>query len=388
MHKPMKTLPVIEAVYVHIPFCRKKCNYCDFVSFPGEGLPDKVYCRALVAEGELYQKFLSNSQKELKSIYIGGGTPTCLPAEDLVQVITKLLKFFPVEKNGEITVECNPRTVDLAYLSTLRKAGVNRLSIGAQSFDPGLLKEMGRVHGAEDITETVYQARAAGFGNINLDLIYGLPGQTMTQWAKTLALAVSLPVTHLSVYGLKLSEESVWGKQYSAGTLSLPDADMSADMQEWAMDYLPGQGYLQYEIANFARSEFFSVHNRVYWNNGNYLGLGLSASSHFDRIRQTNVASLTSYLREVSGGRFPIGQKEILDRETEMGETIFLGLRLRKGISFNAFKQRFGVDLRQKYGAEVEKLVRLGLVECDQDRMRLTKKGVFLGNEVFMEFLP
>ncbi|HHT63596.1 MAG TPA: radical SAM family heme chaperone HemW [Clostridia bacterium] len=383
-----KRLPNIEALYIHIPFCRKKCFYCDFVSFPPEGLPVQEYCQALVVEGEMYQKLLPKNQKEIKSIYIGGGTPTCLPASSLVKIITRMENLFPLARGGEITVECNPGTVDKVYMSMLKRAGVNRLSVGAQSFDRRLLQEMGRIHGRNDILETVSQAKEAGFANINLDLIYGLPGQTMRQWFDTLSYAASLPVTHLSVYGLKLSEQSFWGRSYLNGDLNLPDEDMSAEMQELAMDLLESKGFIHYEIANFARPGFFSVHNRVYWDNGNYLGIGLAASSHFENRRQTNCAALNTYLAQLEQGKFPVGAQEILDRETEMGETVFLGLRILDGLSFHSFQQRYGVDFRQRYENQIEKLKRLGLVEYDNDRIKLTKKGIFLANEVFLEFLP
>ncbi|MEL7566659.1 MAG: radical SAM family heme chaperone HemW, partial [Dehalobacterium sp.] len=281
-------LPDIEAIYVHIPFCIKKCHYCDFVSYPVNGSPVEEYCQGLINEGKMYHRFLSGSQKEIKSIYIGGGTPTCLPAACLAKILDRLAGFFPVGQNGEITVECNPQTVNKEYLYQLKKIGVNRLSIGAQAFDASLLHDMGRVHGVEDIEKTVFDARETGFININLDLIYGLPGQTWEQWSATLAYAIALPITHLSVYGLKLSEHSPWGEYYARGSLILPDEDTFAEMQEQAIDYLTEQGFNHYEIANFALPGFFSVHNRVYWKNGNYLGLGLAASSHWANIRQTN----------------------------------------------------------------------------------------------------
>jgi oxygen-independent coproporphyrinogen-3 oxidase len=200
--------------------------------------------------------------------------------------------------------------------------------------------------------------------------------------------AVSLPVMHLSVYGLKLSEQSSWGKRYLEGSLTLPDDEISAEMQELAMDYLEGQGFVHYEIANFSRPGFFSVHNRVYWNNENYLGLGIAAASHFANYRKTNTGSLTDYISDLNRGRFPEAEWETLNRETEMAETIFLGLRLLDGLSFEAFEKRFGIDFCHRYEKQLGKLKGLGLVEHDQERIRLTKKGIFLANEVFVEFLP
>lgn len=383
-----KFLPDIEAIYVHIPFCLKKCYYCDFISYPVHGSPVEAYCRALLDEGSMYQRFLSGSQKEVNSIYIGGGTPTCLPALDLVKIVAGLKNLFPVRKNGEITVECNPGTVNEKYLFQLKQVGVNRLSIGAQVFDNKLLWEMGRVHGSDDIKKTVFDARDAGFDNISLDLIYGLPNQNIEQWSDTLAQALALPITHLSIYGLKLSEESLWGKSYQEGSLILPDEDISQEMQELAMDYLNAHGFNHYEIANFALPGFFSSHNRVYWKNNNYLGLGLAASSHWSNTRQTNCTTFLNYIEEIKKGNFPVSDWEVLERETEMAETIFLGLRLLAGLDLETFKQRYGVDLEKKYQTQINKLYRLGLLERFHDRIRLTKNGIFLANEVFIEFLP
>ncbi|MCR6544947.1 radical SAM family heme chaperone HemW [Dehalobacterium formicoaceticum] len=381
-------LPQIEALYVHIPFCLRKCNYCDFVSYPLEILSGQEYCQALVQEIKLYHKHLSPRQKKIKSIYFGGGTPTCLPVFALIFLLSEVQNLFPVAANGEITVECNPLTVNQEYLTTLKEAGVNRLSIGAQSFDEKLLKEMGRSHGVRDIIKTVEDARAAGFTNISLDLIYGLPGQTKEQWDDTLKKATALPVTHLSVYGLHLSSLSPWGKGFEDGSLTLPSEDDSADLQEMAMDYLETKGFDHYEISNYALPKFFSVHNRVYWNNGNYLGVGLAAASHWADIRQTNTSSLAGYMSKVQAGKFPVKDWERLDRETIMAETVFLGLRLLYGFDTLSFKKHFGVDFMEKYQPQVIKLSRLGLIKQSESRVSLTKQGIFLANEVFMEFLP
>ncbi|MGI6679056.1 MAG: radical SAM family heme chaperone HemW [Dehalobacterium sp.] len=381
-------LPWIEALYIHIPFCLKKCNYCDFISYPLETLPIQEYIQVLVREAKLYYRYLSPCQKKIKSIYLGGGTPTCLPVSALTLLLDEVQTLFPVECDGEITVECNPLTVDREYLITLKQAGVNRLSIGAQSFHEKLLKEMGRSHTVEDIINTVEDAKSAGFTNISLDLIYGLPGQTLDQWNDTLKQAATLPVTHLSIYGLHLSSLSPWGSSYQSGLLVLPDEDEFVTMQERAMDFLLAQGFEHYEISNFARPKFFSVHNRVYWNNGNYLGLGLAASSHWSNLRQTNTSSWVEYLKKIRGEKFPIEDWELLDRETEMAETVFLGLRLLDGFETLAFKKKYGIDFMEKYRFQVNKLENLGLIKQGEGRIGLTKKGVFLANEVFMEFLP
>ncbi len=364
----------IEAIYIHIPFCIRKCNYCDFVSYPISGLPVEEYCEAVIAEAALYAGHLDCSQKKIKSIYIGGGTPTTIPVKRLARILDQVRTFFPLEQGGEVTVECNPKTVNLAYLTDLKKSGVSRLSLGAQSFDQVLLNSMGRIHYGKDIKNAVCYAQRCGITNINLDLIYGLPGQTLNQWRASLSSALSLNVPHIAAYGLKLSQESSWGKLAAKGCLKVPDEDCSADMLELAIDFLEEHGYQQYEISNFSRPGYFSIHNRVYWSNGNYLGLGVAASSHWHHVRQTNHRSLDLYLTEVQKGRFPIGDQETVDIETEMGETIFLGLRLREGLNLAGFQQRYGIGINQKYKKPVEKFLRLGLLEQNDHYLRLTRK--------------
>ncbi|ATW25357.1 radical SAM family heme chaperone HemW [Candidatus Formimonas warabiya] len=380
--------PSIEAVYIHIPFCIKKCHYCDFVSYPLAGLPVEEYCDAVIAEAALYAAHADSIQGGIKSIYIGGGTPTSIPAEYLMKMLDQVQDCFPLARNGEITVECNPKTVDGAYFSKLKRGGVNRLSIGAQAFQDQLLQRMGRIHLPQDIGNAVHEAQQCGIENINLDLIYGLPGQTLDQWKGSLNAAVQLHVPHIAAYGLKLGEDSFWGKQYQKGLLQVPDEDASADMFELAMDILAASGYRQYEISNFAWPGYFSVHNRVYWNNGTYLGLGVAASSHWQHLRQTNQAALKRYLQEVQEGKFPVGESEIVDFDTALGETIFLGLRLLEGLNIHEFEKRFGVKINKKYQKQLEKLIALDLIACSEDQIKLTRKGIFLANEVFMEFLP
>lgn len=380
----------IEAIYLHIPFCISKCHYCDFVSYPMVGARELVspYCGALQKEIAMAAQYYAGSLSRIKSVYVGGGTPTSLPAEELTMLMKTVFRCFSLAGNCEITVECNPGTVDDEYFRILKKAGVNRVSIGAQAFQKRLLAAAGRIHSPEDIERTVIDAKKAGFKNINLDLIYGLPGQTFSDWQESLRKAVSLQIEHLAAYGLKLDGSCLWARELAAGNLQIPDQDFSADLLEKAIDYLSTEGYVHYEISNFARPGFSSRHNRVYWKNGDYLGLGVASSSHFNNIRWTNSSSLDHYLRGISGNKFPVVEKEELDQETVWAETMFLGLRLREGVNIDQFEQRFGVTVIGKYGPQVEKLKRYGLLKLSGRNLQLTHKGIFLANEVFLEFLP
>lgn len=379
----------MEAVYIHIPFCMKKCNYCDFYSLPVNtaGALKEEYCAAVKKEIGMYAREFDKSV-QVKSIYFGGGTPTVLPARELTGVLNWLYAAFPVANDAEITVECNPGTVNLDYFLRLKDAGVNRISIGAQASQDGLLEKMGRIHRWRDTVCTISQARQAGLENINFDLIYGLPGQTIDQWKESLRDTLSLEVPHIAAYGLKLEPDTPWGRALELGKLEFPDQDISADMLEAAIDILLGADYLHYEISNFAYSGFPSRHNIVYWKNHDYLGVGAAAASHTGHIRRTNVSSLTEYIGGLKQGHFPVGEEELLDQETEMAETIFLGLRLLSGVDRDEFRARFGVNLIDKYSKQVEKLCRTGLLELTPTQIRLSQKGLFLGNEVFLEFLP
>ncbi|MGI6713299.1 MAG: radical SAM family heme chaperone HemW [Bacillota bacterium] len=378
----------IEAIYIHIPFCVQKCHYCDFISYPLDSFSVKDYCHAVKAEASLYAGENSKGDAKIKSIYVGGGTPSCLSLKELAELLNSVRSHFVLAEKVEITVECNPGTVDRDYFSGLREAGVNRISLGAQSFDQELLTLMGRIHNPGDVEKAVIDARDAGFENINLDLIYGLPHQSMDQWRESLARAVSLKVPHISAYGLKLAKDTPWGQDYSKGSLALPDPDTSADMFETVIDYLTDKGYIHYEISNFALPGNYARHNIVYWENDNYLGLGVAAASHFGALRQINYQKPDLYISAVGKGIFPVGEKEIVDKEIEMAETVFLGLRMLQGLDVHRFQRRFGLSLKDKYGKQVDKMVNLGLLELTGSRLKLSARGVLLANEVFMEFLP
>jgi oxygen-independent coproporphyrinogen-3 oxidase len=372
-----------EHLYIHIPFCHSKCNYCDFVSYPLTGREAALqdYGRLLLLEAELWRERVELGL--LKSVYIGGGTPSLLPLAD----VRALLAAMPLGADAEITLEANPESASDDKLAAWRTAGVNRLSLGAQSFDDVLLKAMGRPHSPAQIGKAVRQARAAGFGNINLDLIYGLPGQDLSAWRDDLAQALELDVEHISLYGLSLSADSPWGQEAATGRLTVVDDDTSADMLEAALDMLPGAGYLHYEISNFARAGFQSRHNTTYWLRENYLGLGAAAASCAGEKRWFNERDLAAYAAVLAAGRLPQIEEETLSIEEVLGEAVFLGLRLLAGVDLAEFAQRYGTQAERYYKKPLGRLQRQGLIEIKDGRLRLTRRGVLLGNEVFMQFL-
>ena len=371
----------IDSLYVHIPFCLRKCNYCDFVSFPVDSCGGlfSAYPDLLLRELELWREDADLSR--LRTVYFGGGTPSLLEPD----TVKRLLALLP--KVEECTVEANPETVDEARLSAFRQAGADRLSLGAQSFDDGLLQAMGRGHDGEQTARAVADARRACFDNISLDLIYGLPGQTLAQWRDSLERAAALETEHISLYGLTIHPDTPWGKELAAGTLAATDDDLAADMLELAMDYLPEQGFVQYEIANFARPGFESRHNCAYWQRDNYLGLGLSAASCLNDRRLANTADPAAYKEAIEAGRLPIAEDLTYNIDQVLGEAMFLGLRLLKGVDVAAYEERYGVDPLKRFRFELKKLAGRGLIVYDENSIRLTRKGVALGNLVFEEFV-
>ncbi len=379
-------------LYLHIPFCRVRCTYCDFNTYAGLGRLHGPYADALAQEVRL---LASRFPRPVGTLFLGGGTPTVLSIKLLRRVLAACFDTFAVEDDAEITSEANPGTVSLDYLRALRHLGVNRLSLGAQTFDRGELAMLGRVHDAEGVRLTVQRARAAGFDNLNLDLIYGLPGQTLTSWARTLEQAMALTPEHISLYCLTLEEGTPLRDRVLQGRLPAPDPDLAADMYELADDRLAREGYRQYEISNWSRPGYECAHNLVYWRNRPYLGAGAGAHSSIKGQRWWNVRPVQTYIdRVTAGGATPwpspaAEDGEIIDRALEMGETMMLGLRLtREGVAEADFRRRFGLSLEEAYGDVIRELVNAGLLTWDQTRLRLTRRGRLLGNRVFARFLP
>lgn len=374
-------------LYIHVPFCVRKCRYCDFISYPYSGEAAGIYLDALFKEIELYGGALTEREKTLASIFIGGGTPTCLPVEKLTLMLEKVRQHFHCLPACEITVEANPGTVDRRYLTRLRASGVNRLSLGAQAFQDRTLSVLGRVHTAAAAAGAVHAAREAGFANLNLDLIFGVPGQTAADWSDSLRQAVDLGPEHVAVYGLQLESGTPLEQAVSRGWLKPCPESLELDMYRSAIDYLTRHGYVHYEISNFARPGRESVHNLNYWLNRSYLGFGPAAHAYLRGERLANEPSLEAYAGCLARGAWPVAAREAGTEQTEMAETMFLGLRLLQGVALDAFQRRFGRRAEDIYRAEIAYLREAGLVEVADGHLRLTEKGLPLGNEVFKEFV-
>ncbi|MBN1370554.1 MAG: radical SAM family heme chaperone HemW [Anaerolineaceae bacterium] len=391
-----------HSLYLHIPFCRKRCGYCDFNTFAGlEGLIP-AYVQALIAEMEGLGA-LSEGSVPVHTIFFGGGTPSLLSAEQVGAILAAARTAFRVLPGAEISLEANPGTLTLPGLKALRETGVNRLSLGVQSMHPGELALLERLHGVPEVIQAVAWAREAGFDNLNLDLIYGLPGQAVRRWRETLEFALRLKAEHLSLYALTIEEGTPLQRMSAKGLVEAVDDDRAADMYELAMDVLAEAGYRQYEISNWALTgsdgKLLSCrHNLQYWYNLPYLGLGAGAHGYSHGRRTANVRGVGQYIQAVRGGwqTFPESPANesvtgILRRD-EIGETMMVGLRLtEEGVSARRFLERFGEPLEAVYSDPIANFNKIGLLEWaregDERCLRLTRRGRLLGNQVFAAFL-
>ena len=374
------------SVYIHIPFCVSKCRYCTFNSHAGLGHLYETYVEALEKEIVLFGE--SEEAWQAETIYLGGGTPTVLSIDLLNKILQACRERFILAEDIEISIEANPRSVEPGYLRALRDLGVNRLSLGVQSFCDEMLGLLGRVHTFTDAIEAYHAAREAGFENINLDLIYALPSQTLEQWRADLAEATALGPEHLSLYCLSLEEGTPLAEMVAAGSLPSPDADLAAEMYTWAEECLQNAQYQHYEISNWARTGYQCRHNVTYWRNRPYLGFGAGAHSFRGMRRYYNVADPVEYVRLVLAGGDTRGGCEVIDEALEMSETMIMGLRLNEGVSFEEFEERFRLPLAVVYDEQIRVLVGQGLLHVNGSGLRLTPRGRLLGNEVFERFLP
>lgn len=371
------------ALYIHIPFCRAKCAYCDFNSYAHlDGLHDE-YTDALVREIELAPPL------SVRTIYIGGGTPTVLPLSHFARIFEAVRRRFATGTTTEITVEANPGTISPEQLAGLHSLGVTRLSLGVQSFVGSELRLLERIHSTSEVIKAFQAARQAGLDNLSLDLLYGLPGQKLASWQTSLEQAIALHPDHLSLYALTIEESTPLAAAISRGHLPTPDPDLAADMYELAQDMLSDAGFSHYEISNWARSsEWVCQHNLTYWRNEPYLGIGAGAHSWLGRRRWSNALGPEEYSERVLNGRQPIAADETIGIEMEIGETMMLGLRLLdEGVDLGRFLARFGTDLRLRFADELLELDQLGLIEISNERVILSERGRLLGNQVFLRFL-
>ncbi len=372
----MKTV----GLYIHIPFCKSKCGYCDFNSYAGkEGLIEP-YFDALNREIEMMSKQYVGV---VDTIYFGGGTPTAVEPKYICQIIDTAKCNFEQCSNIEVTAECNPGTIDFNGLCELFDGGVNRLSIGLQSADNDCLKVLGRIHTFEDFDECFYNARKAGFDNVSLDLMYGLPGQTTDSWMNTLKRALQFKAEHISAYALKIEE----GTPFADAKLNLPDDDLTADMYQLAVQYLGACGYKRYEISNFSKPGFESRHNLKYWQCNDFLGCGAGAFSCANGTRFSNALDIEEYINSIETEKSALVYQETLTDFDKMSEFVFLGLRLENGIYEKEFKNRFGLNIDEIFGNQIEKYTKTDFLIRENGQICFSDKGFFVSNIILADFV-
>lgn len=384
-------------IYIHIPFCVKKCPYCDFTSFTPETLPEDQYIKALIRETEV-RKVEVEEEVKVETVYFGGGTPSLLSPNSVKNLIIAISKEFTL-KEPEITIEVNPGTVDLKKLKGFRDAGVNRLSIGIQSLNDRLLSVLGRIHNRKEALNAYESARKAGFENIGIDLIHSVPGELLPDWEGDLKEAISLRPEHISAYNLTIEEETHFFHQQEKGLLALPREEEQVAMFLETERILENAGYEHYEVSNYSLPGFRSRHNQIYWKGGEYLGLGVSAHSYISGRwsvvrgqancgrRAANTSNLEEYFRLIKEKGNAIIEEEALTKEKAMGEAVFLGLRMMEGINLSYFKDRFGIGIDAAYPGAVKDLMKDGLLESGGGHLRLTKKGILFLNDVSVRFV-
>jgi oxygen-independent coproporphyrinogen III oxidase len=386
-------------LYIHIPFCIEKCRYCDFLSFGGRDTSlHSAYVEALLAE-------IENANGDgfiVDSIFIGGGTPSLLEAEHICRILNQINLGFTLHPDIEITIESNPKTLTREKLMAYRNMGINRLSIGAQTLNDELLGFMGRIHNAKDFVENYWEARACNFANINVDLMFAIPGQTLQIWDNTLSEVLSLKPEHISFYSLQLEEGTPFYRMFEEGNLNYIDDQTDRRMYREAIAKLERGGYVQYEISNAARPGFECKHNLKYWSMDEYLGLGLGAHSYINGWRFSNETDLVSYMdlghqltkqsnekqRNLHNSPFVVWENENT-RQDDISEYLFTGMRQIEGISLDHFQRKFGVPILEIYASEISKHIKAGLLKNDlsNGRLRFSDKGIDLSNSVLKDFV-
>lgn len=370
-------------IYVHIPFCKRKCEYCDFISYSDKNSKIEEYIEAVKKEIEL-QKIKS----EITTIYIGGGTPSYIDSKYIKEIMTEIQKK-NVSKDAEITIEVNPGTITLEKLKDYKDVGINRLSIGLQSAQDELLKQIGRIHNFEQFLETYKMARKVGFKNINVDLMLGLPNQRIKDLKESLEKIIELQPEHISVYSLIVEDGTPIANKLESGELKLPDEDLERNMYWYVKNTLELNGYKHYEISNFAKQGYESKHNMNCWNQKEYIGIGIAAHSYRDITRYSNTENLGEYIRNVKNGKLERNRiiHEIQKEDDTKKEYMLLGLRQIDGVKISKFKEKFGDNPIYLFRNELKKLSDENLISVDEDNIKLTNKGIDLANLVWEEFV-
>jgi oxygen-independent coproporphyrinogen-3 oxidase len=381
-------------LYIHIPFCTAKCGYCDFNSYAGHDHLIPSYSQTLLTEASLWERTLAG--REVTSVFFGGGTPSLNPVEEMRAILEGLRRTFRIAPDAETTLEANPGSLTEEYLRGLRVIGFNRISIGVQSFDDEELKSLDRIHSAQDASDGFAAARAAGFADINLDLIYGLPDQPLSRWQANLEQAIALGPEHLSLYGLTIEDGTPLARDIARGRKQAPDADAQAEQYEWTQERMARAGYDHYEISNWARPGHACRHNLVYWQHHEYLGLGAGAHSFVNGARFSSVLLPNRYIELVEDSAAMEGARQMrhlvgvepVTPELARSDALILGLRLIDGVRLTDYRERFGVDAYDAFGPPLRECEGYGLLERDATHLRLTARGRLLSNEVFERLLP
>ena len=372
-------------LYIHIPFCVKKCAYCDFLSWSGDKEQRVDYVRALEQEILSYKNFAEDYQ--VSTLYFGGGTPSVLEGELLERIMEAIRRTFQIEEKAEVTLEMNPGTALKEKLELYKKLGINRLSMGIQSVKNENLKLLGRIHTYEDFLESYCMAREAGFDNLSGDLISSLPGQTLAEWKEELEILMETPLEHVSVYQLIIEEGTEFYKKYGECEELLPDEETSREIYLWTGKYLKSRGFEQYEMSNYAREGKQSAHNLRYWERKDYLGLGLGGASMIRNMRMSNTRDWDKYMAYCRDPGKIREEVEVLEESGQMEEFMFLGLRKTRGISKKEFRRTFGKDIDLVYEKTLEKYLKNGMLQESGDRIFLSEEGILLSNQVFADFL-
>lgn len=378
-------------LYFHIPFCMQKCAYCDFLSAPAGEQTRREYVELLVREINRYRNVYGGDY-EISTIFIGGGTPSLLSGEEILRIFRALRESFAIQEKAEITLEMNPGTVSEEKFLAWKEAGINRLSIGLQSANDEELKILGRIHSFAEFRASFWEARRYGFRDLNVDLIYNIPGQTVESWERTLEAVIALKPEHISAYSLIIEEGTPFFMRYGAGRCEpdfppLPNEETEQSIDSMTKKILSEAGYERYEISNYAKKGFECRHNLGYWEREEYLGIGLGASSLIQHTRFHNTRSYDIYKEKVNAGLDIREELETLSTEDEMEEFMFLGLRKIQGVSRAQFRENFGKTMESVYGEQLRRLAEMKLLKVEDDRVFLTGRGLDVSNAVFVEFL-
>ncbi len=375
----------LTGIYLHIPFCASRCHYCNFATGGYESELAQRYVTDLLTE--INSAEVTGKMRTVDTIYFGGGTPTTLSIAQLASIINLCREKFTVTDDVEITTEANPGTISLEYFQGLRAIGINRISFGVQSFDDAELKMIDRAHTADEAGEAVKLARQAGFQNISIDLIAGLPEQKMSTWRRNLQEAFALATEHISVYLLELYKDAPLLHRIKRGELHAIDEDLTVEMYYALVDEADKHGFAHYEISNWARPGFESRHNLKYWTGAPYWAFGVSAAGYDGQTRWTNTRNINEYLQRIESGKSPISERTELTADDQQSEAIFLQLRLQGGVNLLSHQQQFGVDVKARYEDEIARLCEAELIEFENDTMRISRAGKVLANEVFQAFV-